>query len=99
MRSLDFSVYLNPPSRIMAMGSSQPLTEMSTRNFPGGVRSGRRVKLTISPPSVSRLPRKYESLDDSHPYGLPKSVTGIDLPFSNVKCKISLMKTYRGAEV
>jgi hypothetical protein len=26
----------NPSSRTMALGSTQPLTEMSTRNFPGG---------------------------------------------------------------
>jgi hypothetical protein len=26
----------NPSSRTMAMGSTQPLTEMSTRNLPGG---------------------------------------------------------------
>jgi hypothetical protein len=26
----------NPSSRAMALGSTQPLTEMSTRNFPGG---------------------------------------------------------------
>jgi hypothetical protein len=26
----------NPSSRILALGSAQPLTEMSTRNLPGG---------------------------------------------------------------
>jgi hypothetical protein len=26
----------NPSSRIMALGSTKPLTEMSTRNLPGG---------------------------------------------------------------
>jgi hypothetical protein len=34
MRSLDFSFDLNPSSR--TMGSTQSLTEMSTRNLPGG---------------------------------------------------------------
>jgi hypothetical protein len=29
---------LNPSSRIMALGSTQPLTEMSTRNLLGGKR-------------------------------------------------------------
>jgi hypothetical protein len=33
-----------PSSRTMALGSTQPLTELSTRNFPGGVKGGRRVK-------------------------------------------------------
>jgi hypothetical protein len=44
----------NPFSRIMALGWTQPLTEMSTRNLPGGKR-GRRVRLTTSLPSVNRL--------------------------------------------
>jgi hypothetical protein len=34
----------NPSSRTMALGSTQPLTEMSTRNLPGGKgRSARKV--------------------------------------------------------
>jgi hypothetical protein len=35
MRSLDFSVELILSSRSRAMGSTQPLTEMSTKNIPG----------------------------------------------------------------
>jgi hypothetical protein len=34
MRSLDFLDLLNSSSRIMALGSTQPLTQMSTRNVP-----------------------------------------------------------------
>jgi hypothetical protein len=30
-----FSIYLILPRRIMALGLTQPLTEMSTRNIPG----------------------------------------------------------------
>jgi hypothetical protein len=36
MRSLDFSIDLILPAATMALGSTQPLTEMSTRNLPGG---------------------------------------------------------------
>jgi hypothetical protein len=36
MRSLDFFSSPNPPSRIMTLGSTQPLTEMSTRSISGG---------------------------------------------------------------
>jgi hypothetical protein len=33
---VDFFNLPNPSSRIMALGSTQTLTEMSTRNLPGG---------------------------------------------------------------
>jgi hypothetical protein len=33
---VDFFNLPNPSSRTMARGSARPLTEMSTRNFPGG---------------------------------------------------------------
>jgi hypothetical protein len=33
---VDFFYLLNPSRRTMALGSTQLLTEMSTRNLPGG---------------------------------------------------------------
>jgi hypothetical protein len=33
---IEFFTWPNPSSRIMALGLTQPLTEMSIRNLPGG---------------------------------------------------------------
>jgi hypothetical protein len=63
---VDFFNLPNASSRTMALGSTQPLTEMSTRNLPGGKkRPARRADnlAAICQPNV----RKCGSLNFSQP--------------------------------
>jgi hypothetical protein len=56
----------------MALGFTQPLTEMSTRKYFWRAERGRRVRLITSPPPVSRhVSQHYRPL---------RPVTGIALP-------------------
>jgi hypothetical protein len=64
----------------MVMGSTQPLTEMSTRNLPGG--KGRPERKSDSLTAIfERLSRKCGILDVSQPYGPALHATGTALPF------------------
>jgi hypothetical protein len=81
VRSLYFFNLPNPSSRTMTLGSTQPLTEMSTRNLPGRVNGGQGMNLRSLLPSVSRLSRKCWSLNVPQPCGPPWPVTVIGLHF------------------
>jgi hypothetical protein len=63
----------------MALGSTEPLTEMSTRNLPGGKGqpAGQLVRLTVSPPPVSRLSRKCGASTSLNPMGLHGQLQGL----------------------
>jgi hypothetical protein len=86
---VDFFSWPNPSSRTMALGSTQPLTGMSTRNLPG-VKGGRRIRLTTLPPSVSRLSRENVGASTTHtqPSGPSRPDTGVALPYLTAICEV-----------
>jgi hypothetical protein len=74
----------NPSSRNMALVSTQPLTEMSTMNLPGG--KGRPARKADNLTAiVSQLSRKCGRLDVPQPYRPSLPVTGIALPLPSVR--------------
>jgi hypothetical protein len=66
---VDFFNLTNPSICTVALESTQPVTEMSTKNLPGG-KGGRSVGLKILPPSVSRMSENVGVSISHNPKGL-----------------------------
>jgi hypothetical protein len=64
----------------MALGSTQPVTDMSTRNFPGD-KGGWKLRLTTLLASVHQMSRKCGSLNVPQAYRPLQPDTGIALLF------------------
>jgi hypothetical protein len=65
----------------MAQRFTRPLTEISTRNLSGGVKHGRRVRLTTSLLPESRMSKNCGTLDVSQPHKPPRRVTDYSFTF------------------
>ena len=72
-----------PPDRTMALGSTQPLAEMSTRRISWG-KCGRCVRLKTLPPSCAFV-MKSGNLNFLEPSGPLQACNGTALPFNNLQ--------------
>ena len=73
----------NSSDRTMALGWTQPLTEMSTRRISIGGKCGRCVSLTILPPSCAVV-MKSGNINFLEPSGPIQACNGTALPLPNI---------------
>ena len=74
MVSLEFFYWINPSGRTMALGSTQPLTEISARNISWGVKGWQPYHLQVP------IVLKSGSLNLLERSGPVQACNGIDLP-------------------
>ena len=87
--SLDFSLTSNPSDRTMALGSTQPLTEMSIRSISWG-KGGRCVRLTTVPLSCAVVV-KFGNLNFLEPSGPLQACNGAALPLRKTCTSFSIL--------
>jgi hypothetical protein len=74
--SLEFSIDIILLTALLPLGSTQPLTEMSTRNISWWGKGGRCVGLTNLPSSCADCLEIWEPQTSWKPHGLSRTVMG-----------------------
>jgi len=84
--SVDFSFTYNPSDRTMALGSTQPLKEMSARSISWGLR--RPVRKADNLPPSCAVVTKSGNLNFLEPSGSFQACNGTALPFYHIRSAV-----------